>query len=230
MTPSFSRDQFPFNVPVPKRPGRWGAVWTDEQRRQAFWARFGWGGVDECWPWLGYVEKQTGYGKFSFDGKLNSAHRFAYMQAFGKIPTGLLVCHKCDNRKCQNPNHLFAGTYTDNNRDMFQKGRGSPPPPRPNITEAQVLQIRAMWKPYEISVRAISKKLNLPYKSVENAVSPSNWIHLTWPNGNPHDKTVLLDKAGRKLKHKVVDGETLEEHKRRIRRDASRKYRQTHAA
>jgi hypothetical protein len=148
------------------------------ERVKAFWSKVQKGKPNECWPWLGYTEKETGYGKFTWGGRSNSAHRFAWISTFGAIPPGLFVCHKCDNRICQNPNHLWLGTVTDNNRDMFGKGRGSNPPRHTKITETQVRQIRGMWVPYKRSIRSISQELGLPYKACESAVS--HWRHIPW--------------------------------------------------
>lgn len=52
-----------------------------------------------------------------------SVHRLSYTIFNGKIPKGMSVLHKCDNRGCCNPTHLFVGTQLDNIRDMDKKGR-----------------------------------------------------------------------------------------------------------
>src|SRR3990167_1304899 len=69
-------------------------------------------GVDECWPWVGTKTKH-GYGIF-FSGKCVTAHRFAYEMAFGPIPRGLVVDHRCERRDCVNPNHLEVVTQAEN--------------------------------------------------------------------------------------------------------------------
>ncbi len=80
------------------------------------------GSKGNCWEWTG-LERSNGYGVFETKGKLYSAHRFAFYSVFGPIPKDLYVCHKCDNRKCVRPSHLFLGTAKDNYMDMLSKGR-----------------------------------------------------------------------------------------------------------
>lgn len=80
------------------------------------------GSPDDCWIWIGDTGSNK-YGYFSLQGRRYLAHRIAYFFEHPSDSQNLLVCHKCDNPSCCNPNHLFLGTDLDNNRDMVSKGR-----------------------------------------------------------------------------------------------------------
>lgn len=104
------------DVAVDWRPSHWVAFWRRVRVDSGF----------KCWEWTGLVD-QGGYGRLSLreKGRVRSecAHRLAWRLAYGPIPDGLCVCHRCDNRRCVRIDHLFLGTPKDNTRDMIQKGR-----------------------------------------------------------------------------------------------------------
>jgi len=96
------------------------AGWTCEEK---FRSRYVESADESCWEWLGKKLPKTGYGLFGVSIDSYLAHRVAYTLAYGNIPRGMLVCHRCDNPKCVRPDHLFLGTQTDNMRDAREKGR-----------------------------------------------------------------------------------------------------------
>ena len=103
-----------------------------EKQTQLFWsnANVNTWKSDECWNWK-LATDRYGYGKVRIGGVVCIAHRVAYEIVNGLIPNGKHILHKCDNRICCNPTHLYTGTHLDNVHDMDAKGRrarlGKPP-------------------------------------------------------------------------------------------------------
>ena len=76
----------------------------------------------KCWNWTG-SRFQNGYGSMRFGSTLRGVHRVSWEIHNGSIPEGICVLHKCDNKLCVRPGHLFLGTHADNVADMDRKGR-----------------------------------------------------------------------------------------------------------
>lgn len=78
--------------------------------------------TSSCWNWTGSVQG-NGYGRFGVAGKTIYAHQAGYILQIGPISPGLCVLHKCDNRRCVRPDHLFLGTKKKNAEDCVAKDR-----------------------------------------------------------------------------------------------------------
>jgi hypothetical protein len=137
-----------------------------------------------CWEWIGAMYKSTGYGKINVGvrrsgiQKMTGAHRAAYNEFCGSIPSGMFVCHSCDNRRCVNPKHLFLGTHRDNMDDMVAKGkkRGSSNPSA-RLDEKSVMKIRNLFR-CGASCREIAKMYCVNRGTIYDVVTSRSWKHV----------------------------------------------------
>lgn len=137
-------------------------------------------GKEECWPWIAGLNGKMNYGRFRLGQKRYLAHRFVWMLIKGEIPKGLLVCHKCDNPSCVNPNHLTLGTHKDNNNDRDQKGRFHPLKGTDNgfakLTKQEVLKIRRLKG--IISQRKLAAQFKVSRATIENILHKRTYTNV----------------------------------------------------
>ena len=96
---------------------------------ERLWAKIDTSGTSQCWEWQG-SRKPNGYGQILVipdhgPRRVAYTHRLAWELFYGPIPPDLYVLHRCDNRPCCRPQHLFLGTHVDNMADMAAKGRAA---------------------------------------------------------------------------------------------------------
>lgn len=129
----------------------------------------------DCWVWTASLT-HNGYGQTT--SPLGArAHRVSYQLHVGPIPEGMCVLHRCDNRACVNPDHLFLGTHADNMADMLAKGRDKRvgnQNARSVLTEEQVLDIRADTG----TQRGIADKYGVGKSTIANILQRHTWKHI----------------------------------------------------
>lgn len=133
-------------------------------------------GENDCLNWIG-SKYPSGYGSFYFDGRIQPAHRVAWILDGRGDPGDLYVLHHCDNRSCVNPSHLFLGTHQDNMADMDAKGRRVSTAGESNakakLTEADVAEIRRLKG--TVSQRLLAQRFGVSKTAIRYIHQGRNW-------------------------------------------------------
>ena len=160
------------------------------------WRR--WGHQKEYKKWFfGRVIKKEN-GCWEWPAKCQPSHT-AFELTKGPIPPGKWVLHKCDNRQCVRPSHLFLGTQKDNQQDMARKGRQvfqrhpekAPIGERNGravLMEKEVIEIRKLYgsatgrgkyhRPNHITQTELSIKYGVSQVKISQIVRRHYWRHV----------------------------------------------------
>lgn len=134
----------------------------------------------ECQIWDGKIFK-SGYGRIGGGKRSRYAHRVAYEKAFGPIPPGMQVLHKCDNYLCINPEHLFLGTQDDNVKNMVHKDRnakGTMKIKSAKLNDESVLEIRRKYATGRYTHRGLAEEYGVCHAEIQNVIAGRRWRHI----------------------------------------------------
>ncbi len=128
-----------------------------------------------CWNWSGIII--DGYGYLSVGSQARRANRLSWKLHFGSIPDHLCVLHRCDNRRCVNPEHLFLGTPADNAADMVRKGRSltGAKNHKAKLNPKQVALIRMLYGTGKHLQRELATNFGVSQRSISCIVRGETW-------------------------------------------------------
>lgn len=141
-----------------------GKFFTCGKSSCRFWEKVHVPSGEGCWEWLGAV-KDTGYGVLRIPGQRKNAlaHVFSWELHKGDAK-GLWVLHRCDNRRCVRPDHLFLGTHADNMKDMAEKGRSKSP--RPQLAKDERVSLLAELSEGQLTYGMLSEKYGVSTRTI----------------------------------------------------------------
>ena len=135
-----------------------------------------------CWNCTShYIKPNIGYPLVVYNGKRITMSRYMYLIHKGDIPEGLEIRHKCDNRKCINPDHLEVGTHSDNMQDMLKRnGRqhlAGSKNPHAKLNENKVIGILNLYESGKRQID-IARVYNVDRKTINDIVHKKTWKHI----------------------------------------------------
>lgn len=194
--------------------GRSGWLMSKKKRIKSFVDRF-WSKVrktKKCWLWVGSI-RDNGYGVISksrshllTSHREEYAHRVSWKITRGPIPVNRCVLHKCDNRRCVRPSHLWLGTNKDNTHDMYSKGRAASGERHgtAKLTEKLVAEIRRVHAEGGATQRELSLKYEVSQGTINSVLSGKLWAvrygDPNWPLKRPQVRRSRTYYRERRLK------------------------------
>ncbi len=155
---------------------------TIEKIRPLFWERVKI--TKDCWEWVGHIKKD-GHGQLMINLKSFSAHRLAWLLLRGDIPGGSCICHKCDNPKCVNPDHLYLGSKASNLQDMWDRNERSMKPQKGSLNnyaklkEDDIKYIRqSLREARRGKGRFLAKLFNVHEATISYIKNNKTWTHV----------------------------------------------------
>lgn len=158
---------------------------------------------DGCIEWTS-CKLPNGYGAIQYKRKKLSANRAMWKSIHGELPPDIYVCHKCDNKACINPEHLFPGTAADNNKDRANKGRSFRPGgelnPMSKFSEEKIKEILGLCTP-GVPMRDLAARFGCSVASIR-----------TWAKSRGQE----IGRSGERNGRHILDSEKVKEIKKRL--------------
>ena len=124
-----------------------------------------------CWEYGGSKDP-GGYARASYDGIPITAHRIMCAYANDMELEELKVAgHRCDNRACVNPDHLFPTDWAGNVHDMVRKGRAG----MAVLTPEQIPATRQFYWATGVTMKEAAEYMGLPKAAVNQLLNGTTW-------------------------------------------------------
>jgi hypothetical protein len=152
------------------------AIKLTESDKERFWSKVDIKSPEECWEWKA-GKTLNGYGTFRLSVKHKYAHRLAWELTNGPIPEGMSILHKCDNRGCCNPDHLYVGTQYDNMMDRAERNPNNPGGRKAKLYEGEIWLIRKLrvekpksgkYRKYKFHASYVAKMFKVSQSTIYN--------------------------------------------------------------
>lgn len=161
-----------------------------------------------CFNWQGSIHRD-GYGMTYWPPQKQTmqTHRASYLVFRGAVPKGMFVCHRCDNRRCINPAHLFLGTPKENIEDAFEKRRlcCGESVNTACLKESDVVEIARLYGTGK-TIRELCEIYGIANSSMVRIVNGKNWRHVDRPVFKVLPKRKLNEDSVAEIKRQLAGG------------------------